>query len=298
MIRSEEVDYTPFENYLGKPRPCAVCGASDKKESWARSGVFHAVRCRGCGLVWIDPFLTEAGFAKYYTDYIAFRLKNKKKMEQRSRMYELDGDFLRLFVQRGELLDVGCSAGFFLEKLGDGFSKHGIEKDPAAVALARERNPAIGAVIQEGELGKDDLIPGSYDVITMRGVIEHLPDPRMAVRRVAELLRPDGWYYVTATPNTDSFCAEAYREKWNQFDPIQHIYCFSAKTLGRLCGEFGLKLEAQAYPYLETPYASPEEDYAQLRRDLQLIQQGRRNEVGRSPAFWGNMMTLIFRKNA
>ena len=24
----------------------------------------------------------------------------------------------------------------------------------------------------------------------------------------------------------DSFCADLYREKWNQFDPLQHIYYF------------------------------------------------------------------------
>ncbi|MDX6769778.1 MAG: class I SAM-dependent methyltransferase [Elusimicrobiota bacterium] len=295
MIRIETVDYSPFEKHLAQPRPCLICGGGDKEE-WARVGVFRAVRCRACGLVWVDPFLTEAGFNLYYTDYIKFRLSDAKKMEQRGRMYEIDRAYLEQFVDRGDLLDVGCSAGFFLEKLSDRFTKNGLEKDPAAVALARERNPRLAERIQNRELGQDGFAPASFDVVTMRGVIEHLPDPRAAVKRVAELLRPGGRFYITATPDVSSYSADLYREKWNQFDPIQHIYYFSVDTLSRLCASVGLKLVFQAHPYLETPYASPAKDHETVLRDADLIRQGRRDEVARSPAFWGNMMTVLFQK--
>jgi len=93
------------------------------------------------------------------------------------------------------------------------------------------------------------------------------------------------------------FCAEVFREKWNQFDAIQHLSYFSATTLARLMAEVDIRLEAQYYPYLETPYARPAEDLRVVREAMALDAMGRRSEMPRSPSFWGNMMTLVFRKD-
>ena len=49
-----------FRNYLDKPRQCMVCRKDNPKKTWAEDGIFKAVQCCQCGLVWIAPFLTEA----------------------------------------------------------------------------------------------------------------------------------------------------------------------------------------------------------------------------------------------
>lgn len=294
-IREEVMNYDEFVPYLGQPRDCIVCGSKHKKE-WARKGPFRAVECRNCSLVWMDPFLTKKGFEAYYNNYIKFRLENTTKMEQRQKMYELDRTFLEQFVQGGALLDVGCSEGLFLEVLSPDFDKYGIDVDPEAIERGRKLGRVPADRLRVGALGDDDFETASFDVITMRGTIEHLPEPHQAIARVAKLLKDNGIFYITATPNIMSFCAYLYREKWNQFDPVQHIYHFSAKTLGQLAEQFSLSLVAQTYPYLETPYADLQKDHEKVIQDYHLIQSGRRDEVTRSPAFWGNMMTLVFRK--
>ena len=297
MFRSDHIDYEAFAKHLGSPIPCVVCGGFEKSE-WARSGSFLAVKCASCGLVWVDPFLTEEGIDLFYDNYVAFRLEDQKKMEQRARMYDLDRAFLEQFVQEGRLLDIGCSDGLFLEALSPDFDKYGLERDQEAVRMAQKRNPDLGRCIASTSLGQDSFQPDEFDVIVMRGVIEHLRHPVQAVERVSDLLCSGGWFYVAATPNVDCFCADLYREKWNQFDPIQHIYYFSTSTLAALCSQFNLSLVAQQFPYLETPYAKPKEDHLQVLSDYQAILEGGSDSIERSPAFWGNMMTLIFHKQS
>ena len=135
-----------------------------------------------------------------------------------------------------------------------------------------------------------------FDLVIMRGTIEHLPDPKTAVKKAAYLLKTGGYFYIAATPNVNSFCAQLYREKWNQFHPIRHIFYFSAETLSKLSLSFKLKLICRYYPYEETPYANIWNDVEEVLSAWQMKKQGRFDDVGRSPAFWGNMMNLVFRK--
>lgn len=288
------VDERELAAHLGRPKPCAVCGGVSK-ESWARQGVFTAVRCTSCGLVWVDPFLTEEGLRRYYAGYLSARVKDARLMALRQRQYELDRDFLQRAISAGRVLDVGCGEGRFLATLSDRFEKYGLELDPESAALARARYP-FGSRIVPRVLGEDGFDPHFFDLVIMRGVIEHLPDPRSAVRRVSELLKPGGMFFITATPDVSAFCATLYRERWNQFQPAEHLYYFSVPTLSRLCADYALALVAHEHPYLETPYADVEQDHLTVLRDAQLIREGRRQEVGRSPAFWGTMMTVLFRK--
>jgi len=295
LFRRESMDYEKYAAYLGAPRCCPVCGANEK-EVWAEDPPFVAQRCTKCTFVWIDPALTEDGLGLYYDHYVDFRLQHTKKLEQRTLMYQLDRSFLERHRSSGDVLDIGCSTGLFLETLSPKFLKSGLERDQAAVELARKRNPGLGERIRIGALDTVELPAASFDVVVMRGVIEHILEPSAAVRRVAGLLRPGGVFFVTATPNVDSACAQLYRERWNQFDPIQHVSYFSVPTLARLCSVYGLDLVDYAFPYLETPYASPRADLEQVLTDSDRLGSNGRHAMGRSPAFWGNMLTALFER--
>lgn len=296
LFRSEFDDYEAYVPYLDPPRACPVCGAGEN-EIWAKVGSYRAVRCFPCTHVFMEQVLSEEGLDKYYNDYIAFRLQNTEKLVQRAKMYEIDRGYLLRHVSSGRLLDIGCSSGELLLVLGQGFDSYGIDRDVAAIDIAIRRGDWLSDRVRVGTLdGPLDWIGGQVDVAIMRGVIEHLVDPKSTVEQVSNILRPGGVFFVTATPNIDCLSAEVFREKWNQFDPIQHVSHFDAKTLPLLGREFGLILEAQYYPYLDTPYANPPEDIRIVREAIAMDASGRRSEIPRSPAFWGNMMTLVFRK--
>ena len=223
------------------------------------------------------------------------RFKDKVKTEQRAVQYRIDRAFLELFVSSGRVLDVGCSGGFFLDSLSPSFDKFGVEIDAEAVKYARESYP-FGANVTCERLEETNLPDASFQAVIMRGVIEHLPDPEKTVDRAAALLKSGGILFIAATPNVDSFCADIYREKWNQFHPVRHLTYFSVRTLSRFLSRWGLDHVAHQHPYIETPYADMQQDYEAMKQACVARAAGGFGNVGRSRAFWGNMMNVVFRK--
>ena len=292
MLINEDLE--KYKKYLTEHRSCIICdGKGDK--TWATYGSYTAVQCSNCGFIWIDPFLNNEGLSKYYNDYIGMRFKDKEKTQQRAVQYKIDKDFIENFVSSGKVLDVGCSGGFFLGVLSNNFEKFGLEIDGEAVKYA-EKTYDFGKNVKLCALEDFEYSAKSFDLIIMRGTIEHLPDPRISAPKIPYLLKPDGYFYIAATPNVDSFCAEVYREKWNQFHPIRHLTYFSVKTISQFLDKYGLKLIAKDLPYMETPYADLEKDHIEMLKAYQAKKDGKFDKIGRSRAFWGNMMNLVFKK--
>ena len=287
--------YEKFRRFLGPIRECAICGKASgatTREVWARDEYFVALKCQKCGLVQIDPGLTPEGLGVYYATYLKHRLEETQKFESRRIQYLLDAAFLGRYVSAGTVLDVGCSGGFFLDAIGSGFTKVGLEIDPEAAKFAREK---FGLDVHAATLGDDPFSSGQFDVVTFRGVIEHIYEPVAALSRAADLLRPGGRVFICATPNLNSFCAEVYREKWNLWHPIQHINIFSVDTLHRLLGPDRFDLEGVDYPYLGTPYESAAEDYRRVMEDLPELLRDRAGFHRTGPPFWGNMLSAVYR---
>ncbi|MBI3315844.1 MAG: glycosyltransferase, partial [Candidatus Omnitrophica bacterium] len=70
-------------------------------------------------------------------------------------------------------------------------------------------------------------------------VIEHLKDPKAALKELRRVLKNDGILYLS-TPDIESFLSRVLRAKWwgiNKF----HLFYFSKKTLEQLFHEVGFK---------------------------------------------------------
>ncbi|MFP5375590.1 MAG: methyltransferase domain-containing protein [Acidimicrobiia bacterium] len=99
------------------------------------------------------------------------------------------------------VLDVGCAAGDLGRALRRrGCRVAGVELDPAAAEAARS---ALDEVLT-GDVGELDLVghfgKESFDVVVLGDVLEHLPDPVAALRRLQPLLAPEG-SVVASIPN-------------------------------------------------------------------------------------------------
>jgi len=287
-----------MKKYLSKEKrfsSCPVCDADfENGEVWAKEEYFNAIECQSCGFVGIDPSISPEGLSIYYSNNIERRLNNDDLTKKRKLQYVQDRVFIEQYISEGKILDVGCSGGFFLSTFGDSFEKHGLETDKEAVAHAKVNLPSVK--ITNALLGDDDYPENSFDLIIFRGVIEHIYDPKGAICRASELLKTGGFLYFCATPNIDCFCADMYREKWNQWHPIQHINIFNAKTLHKMCGLDRYNLVAHDYPYLGTPYENQEDDYRKLTKDILLKREQKWDKVDVSPPFWGNMMSVVLKK--
>jgi 2-polyprenyl-3-methyl-5-hydroxy-6-metoxy-1,4-benzoquinol methylase len=286
----EEV-YKRLKKYIDKKRNCIICG-SNKFYLWGRLYYLGALRCRGCGMVSVNPHINEDGLKIFYGTYLRNRFENKVLCHDRKIMYKLEYEFINKFISRGSVLDLGCSGGFFLNEFDRRkWKRKGIEIDSNAAHYAKKK---FGIEVIEGDFSDLDLGKEKFDLVVLRGVIEHCIEPGSYLKKCASILRNKGMLFITATPNIESFCAEVYREKWRLFTPIEHLHFFSVDLLDKILHPFGFELVEKKYFYEETPYANLPRDYEKMKRDILLIAKGRRDIIKDSVPFWGNMITAVW----
>ena len=210
---------------------CALCGTPEGTPLFAVDGSLH-VRCGRCELVReasrpiatsqvydSDYYSTESAKGGY-ANYVLDASINQLTIEER-----LDAIEARL-GRKGRLLDVGCALGDFVEvAVARGWDAEGVEISAYAAAEARSK----GLRVRTGVLEDLALPSGSYDVITLYDVVEHLTDPIATLREVYRLLAPGGVLHMV-TPNVGGLQARLLGAKWYHYKPGEHIYLFSPKT--------------------------------------------------------------------
>lgn len=287
--RLMEWSLNDFEELQG----CPWCGAVSHAGWCFDPPPFHTVQCLECDLVFVKRRLNKAGREKFYLEYNSDKHQAGGDLRDlRHAMYLLDAEFVTKYISSGKVLDVGCGGGFFLDVFDDTrFDKYGIEFGLDGFEVASEKYPGK---IRHGEL-TDQTFNEHFDLVMFRGVIEHLVNPKECLSIAANLLRPGGFLFITATPNLKSFCADLFRENFNQHLPDEHIIGLSDRHLKDFLPTLGLQLSGQQAFYLETPYANLEEDAKKIQDALRIRASGQRIKF-KSPPWFDNMMTLIFQK--
>jgi SAM-dependent methyltransferase len=228
---------------------CNLCGSQTFEKILTKDG-FDVVECADCGLIFVANPPTDADRARLYsfqTGYHATLSKDDGAIAQHEREASSNLSLLLRHARSGRLLDIGCSTGLFLKAARDaGWLGQGLEYSPDSARIASQVH---GLDVKCGELTGDTYAPGSFDVVTMWDVIEHLPDPSAAIRILANVIAPDG-LLVLKTPNADGLYPRASRRLakllgfWGHAEPPGHLYQFSESTLRRLVCRAGFEVEA------------------------------------------------------
>jgi SAM-dependent methyltransferase len=210
------------------------------------------VRCRGCGLVRLDPQPTPEELQRYYPANYWFAPDPSAtgRLEEAYRRLVLR-DHVRFVAQAlagthapGPLLDVGCGGGLFLGMMRQlGFRVLGLDlaREAAAIAWQQQHVPSLCAV-----LDRAPLRPGSLGGITMFHVLEHLYEPRGYLRAACELLAPDG-RLVVQVPNAASWQARLLGRSWNGMDVPRHLHDFRDRDIERLLEDCGFQVVRRKY---------------------------------------------------
>lgn len=227
---------------------CNLCGA-DAGDRLRSDGPLHLVRCRSCGLVYVTPrldqrtiralydddyFTTGNGARRGYRDYLADREYYVRTFRRRMRQLERHAGSGR------QLLDVGCAAGFFLEVCRDsGWDVCGV--DPAA-CMVQYAQSKLGLPVFCGTLRARCFRPGSFDVVTLWDVLEHMPDPRRELLEVNRVLQPGG-LLVAETQDIGSWVPKVMGKRWIHYGNDLHLFHFTPRSLTRLLQETGFRVK-------------------------------------------------------
>jgi len=222
---------------------------------------FEIWECKACTLRFTQNVPNENNIGRYYQseDYISHTDTKKgliNSLYHKVRKRTLNGkrDLIIKYtgIQKGNILDIGAGTGAFLNTMKQaGWESTGIEpSDDARAAAQRLYELSLQPL--------DDLrsFPvQSFDAITMWHVLEHVHDLQGYMKRLKELLKPNGILFI-AVPNYTSYDALVYKEFWAAYDVPRHLYHFSPLSMRQLLKEYELNLRDICPMWFDSFYVS------------------------------------------
>lgn len=250
------------------------------------------VRCLHCGIVYAKRRLNEHGLPKYWGDYLSrVHVQDQDAVEKRNRMYQIDYDFSHQYVQSGKVLDVGCGNGSFMAVYEQhGYDVVGVEFGKEAAETAAKNHQVRCGVFDEMDFEQE-----KFDLVIFRGVLQYVSYPTKYLEKAVSLLTTGGRLFITAQPNMNSFVFRLFGKRFTQPVTGADFIGYTEEVLSSYLQSFGLQKVGERYFYEETPYANVEEDILKMAKAVQYKRAGKEIDFN-APAWWGNMMTLMYHK--
>lgn len=137
--------------------------------------------------------------------------------------------------KKGRVLEIGSSTGELLSILKDkGWEVLGIELSAKAAKIAQGRK--IPTQVLPFEQFKNS---GKFDVVIINHTLEHLKNPKQIIQKISELLLSGGLVLISV-PNFGSLSAKLQRQYWPLLLPDEHLWHFTAHSLGLLLSQYQL----------------------------------------------------------
>ena len=194
---------------------CTVCGHRAKPDPFFylwKDRRFTVYRCADCTHQFVYPQVRPQDQSEIYSDgyfakdgdWICGLITAGYVEAEHQLRTEARQVLAMLPAPRGQLLDVGCAGGVFLDEARTGgFAVAGIELNSSMATHAREtyglnvRNSRIEGI-------SPDEWRSQFDVVTLMDCLEHIPEPRQALFKIAHWLKPGGSVFIRG-PLSNSF---------------------------------------------------------------------------------------------
>lgn len=239
------------------PALCPLCGqCPEERHAQGRDFEYGSTgdrewafwRCRSCGILALSPRPAESELSRIYPkNYYAYDFTSRKTLGYKVKTL-LDRRAARTYLRyaggpgSGNILDVGCGDGRLLRVFaGFGIPKdrlYGIELSETAVAAAKQE----GFRVECRRLEDAKYQPGSFVLVVLQQVIEHVPDPRAMIVKLHGLLAPGGTA-ILETPNTASWDHWLFRARyWGGYHIPRHFFLFQKASLAALLRSCGFEI--------------------------------------------------------
>ena len=166
---------------------CRICGNEHLKLYYNQGNKdqYEFYKCSNCKVINLKiPEKTDQN--KYAYVYINPLDKNHKQNKDHFKTYRF---IKKIIGVKGKYLDIGCGNGRLLDLFRkDGWNVHGLE---LSQFLADKIKEHLGIEVTVANF-LDYESKERYNLVTLRHVLEHLPDPILAMKKINNLLEEGG----------------------------------------------------------------------------------------------------------
>ncbi len=182
---------------------------------------------------WLDHQKEEFGYPDIYA-------------RSRNDLTERNLHWLKILLKYrfplSSVLELGCAHGSFVALLElAGFSALGVEMSPWVVEFGQK---TFGISVQAGVVESLNILPGSFDVIALMDVLEHLPDPIATMSHCLKLLKPDGLLLIQTPQFKERMDYDELVQSKNAFlsllIPDEHLFLFTKHAVTELFQRLGV----------------------------------------------------------
>ena len=219
----------------GRPEDLEVVSETDRHGKPLRTVINRAT-----GLVRNDPIPGDGDLARFYSEEYRTAYKGAAKPRRRQilrnfrRVAAHLAEFRDILAPVRRVLDVGAGSGefaFLMREMGK--AVQGIEPNEGYAAYCRDD---LELDVATAHLAPDLFEAGTFDLIRLNHVLEHLNDPAGYLAMISTWLAPGGLLYVEV-PNIEVYAREKSRGNMFHFG---HIFNFNPVTLRMAAGIAGL----------------------------------------------------------
>ena len=159
-------------------------------------------------------------------------------------MYWWSNRFYAMLARRfgkngGNLLEIGAGMGHLVAQLEENFDTVGIDLNHWAVK--QSKSVVKKTALQTASAETLPFANNSFDVVIIKHIVEHLPNPEKAIANIGRVIAPDG-ILILSTPNLDSMLKSWKGDRWIGYQDPTHISLHPPETWLRWIKNSGFSL--------------------------------------------------------
>jgi len=224
---------------------CPLCRSNETEMVFRKSLKFINISfenklCLKCGFFFRYPILTTNELISLYQDkntmlsstsYV--NQTTKDSMDNQIRRETIEFLKKNIPLEKGDVLDIGCSNGFFLSGLDNGCRNlFGIDCGVNSENIENRNITIFNMPIESFHISR------KFDLITLLNTLEHISNPHLVIKKIYSILEDEG-YFLIDIPNSLTPTI-----KISEFFSFEHVSNFTLATLKFLLLSEGFEIVA------------------------------------------------------
>lgn len=231
--------------------PCPACGSGESSSAYLEKDWFHFVKCKKCTMVYLNPRPNVKVAHEFYNSpwqriYYEQRVlsPNSDKFEIPIHLQE-NIDLIERYsparrISKGTLLEIGIGTGDFLRTAKrNGYNVWGVD---VCNEFIEHVNIEFYGQVENCDLFSAGFDSNKFDVVYMRDVFEHLPNPRSILDEINRISKEGATLYIEV-PNIDGIIYKLVGKRHIIVFGFQHLNYWTPQSITHLLASAGYDVD-------------------------------------------------------